>query len=165
MALMFQEIKIRMMMMMNMRKKIVPISKFFKNIFLLAPRICLVFDKGAHFEANLAEICIFLTKVLANLAGKPLILSLVKQLRHRKQKAPFSRRQNSCFSCRLSRIQYVKGSDLFNNLLLQCHTKRFINKRLYILPKDLEHSYFPLNFKYILFSFAFENCQELKLIL
>ena len=32
---------------------------------------------------------------------------------------------------------------------MQCHAKRFIHKRLYILPKDSEHSYFPLNFKYI----------------
>ena len=32
---------------------------------------------------------------------------------------------------------------------MQCHAKRFIHKRLYFLPKDSEHSYFPLNFKYI----------------
>ena len=32
---------------------------------------------------------------------------------------------------------------------MQCHAERFIHKRLYILPKDSEHSYFPLNFKYI----------------
>jgi len=33
---------------------------------------------------------------------------------------------------------------------VQCHAKRFIHKRLFdFLPKDSEHSYFPLNFKYI----------------
>ena len=33
---------------------------------------------------------------------------------------------------------------------MQCHAKRFIHKRLFdFLPKDSEHSYFPLNFKYI----------------
>ena len=50
-------------------------KKFF---FTLTPRICLVFDRRAHCEANLAEICTFLTKVLAGQSGRPTNLSFCR---------------------------------------------------------------------------------------
>ena len=58
----------------------------------------------------------------------------------------------------------AKGSNLFDSPLDQCHAKRFIQKRLYILWKGSKHSYFLLKFMYSMLFIAFENCQELKLI-
>ena len=57
-----------MMMMINMQKKFVPISKFSKPIFFwLALGKCLVYDVRANCVDNFSDICTFFIKVLANL--------------------------------------------------------------------------------------------------
>ena len=75
-----------------MRKKLFQFQNFQKIVFSLAFRKSLAFNDGAHWEANFAELRTFLIEILV---GQPLILSLVKQLQHRKQKALFSRQNSS----------------------------------------------------------------------
>ena len=128
---------------MIIRKKLFRFQNFQEIIFFACTNSVSFFDDGAHCEANFAEIFTTLIKVLT---GQPLILSLVKQLQHRNT-------ENSLFPPEFKFFLGSFASDIDKDYLIalpvQCKAKRFIQKGLYMLPKDSKNSYFPLKFMYI----------------
>ena len=104
------------------------------------------FDEGAHCEAHFTEICTILIRVLTS---QPVILSLVsKTATAQKTESSLFPKKFKFFLGSLA-SDIAEGSNLFNGFFVLCHAKSFIQKRLYILPKDSKHSYLPLKFMYI----------------